>query len=318
MKVITNLLTGFKLKVNKDGKCKKIRLSLLVLCCFLVVSGCQNRSKKIDDGFRYDENAKLSDIEVTKSFIYLFPAPGEILDRFYNADLQYIEGLLHDPGMSDRYLSAKDKGLNLGVYLTDMAYAALFSRNSEAADYLGVIRKLSSDLNVSTSTFETLIERARENMGNRDSLVSISNEVFFNMVEFLEGSGQENVVAIISSGAYVESMFLALMSVDEYDEDDPIIRQIAELKYPMENLMGHAESVSEDPNVQSILKFVRELNQLFSELETTATTAVLSEPGVISFSGNSSPDLNRENFDEMKQKVILIREHIVNSNSKTK
>jgi hypothetical protein len=297
---------------------KKTRVPLLILCCFLVISGCQNRSKKIDDGFRYDEDMKLSDIEVTKSFIYLFPAPGEILDRFYNADLQYIEGLLHDPGVSDTYLSARDKGLNLGVYLTDMAYAALFSRNSEAADYLEVIRKLSGDLNVSTSTFESLIERARENMGHRDSLVTISNEVFFNMVEFLEGSGQENIVAIISSGAYVESMYLALNSVDEYNEHDPIIRQITELKYPMENLMSHAESVSEDPNVQSILKFVKELNQLFSELETTATQAVVSEPGVISFSGNSAPELSRDNFDEMKQKVILIREHIVNSNSETK
>ncbi len=295
-----------------------IKLSLVVLCCFLVVTGCQNRSKKIDDGFRYDENAKLSDIEVTKSFIYLFPSPGEILDRFYSADLQYKDGLLHDPAASDTYLSVKDKGLNLGVYLTDMAYAALFSRNSQAADYMEVIRKLSGDLNVSTSTFETLIERAWEDMGNRDSLISISNEVFFNMVEFLESSGQENIVAIISSGAYVESMYLALKSVDEYNEDDPIIRQIAELKYPMENLMGHAESVSDDPNVQSILTFVKELNQLFNELETTASNAVVSEPGVISFSGNSTPDLNRENFDEMKQKVILIREHIVNSNSETK
>jgi hypothetical protein len=297
---------------------KKIRLPLLVLCCFLVVSGCQNRSKKIDDGFRYDEDMKLSDIEVTKSFIYLFPAPGEVLDRFYNADLHYIEGIMHDPALSDTYLSSKDKGLNLGIYLTDMAYAALFSRNSEAADYLDVIRKLSGDLNVSTSTFESLIERARMNMGHRDSLVSISNEVFFNMVEFLEGSGQENTVAIISSGAYVESMYLALNSVDEYNEDDPIIRQITELKYPMENLMSHAESVSEDPNVQSILTFVKELNQLFSELETTATDAVVSEPGVISFSGDSVPELSRDNFDEMKQKVILIREHIVNSNSETK
>jgi hypothetical protein len=297
---------------------KKIRLPLLVLCCFLVVSGCQNRSKKIDDGFRYDEDMKLSDIEVTKSFIYLFPAPGEVLDRFYNADLQFIEGLLHDPGLSDTYLSSKDKGLNLGIYLTDMAYTALFSRNSEAADYLEVIRKLSGDLNVSTSTFESLIERARKNMGHRDSLVSISNEVFFNMVEFLESSGQENTVAIISSGAYVESMYLALNSVDEYNDNDPIIRQIAELKYPMENLMSHAESVSEDPNVQSILTFVKELNQLFSELESTATNAVVSEPGVISFSGDSVPELSRDNFDEMKQKVILIREHIVNSNSETK
>ncbi|MEX0981601.1 MAG: hypothetical protein WD577_01125 [Bacteroidales bacterium] len=297
---------------------KNTELILLCLCCGLLFSACKNREKRMDDGFRFEENMKLSDIEVTKSFVYLFPAPGEVLDRFYNADLQYIENLLHDPGKSDTYLTVKEKGLNLGIYITDMAYCALFSRNSEATDYLEVIRKLTSDLNVSTTVFESLIDRARNNIGQRDSLVTISNEVFYNMVEFLEESGQENAIAIISSGAYIESLFLALNSVEEFDQDDPIIRQISEMKYPMENLMGHAESASDDPNVQSILKFIIGLNNLFSELESTALNTVVSEPGVILFSGGDSPDLNQDNFDEMKQMVLLIRENIISNNLESK
>jgi hypothetical protein len=292
---------------------RKSKLLLLFFCSFILLFGCQNRSKKIDDGFKFSREMKLSDIEVTKSFIYLFPSPGEVLDLFYEADLKYMDGLLHDPGEADNYMTVRDKGLNLGVYITDMAYAALFSRNSEAAGYMDVIRKLSSDLHVSTTVFESLIERAQKNMGQRDSLIQISNEVFYNMVEFLESSGQENMVAIISSGAYVEAMYLALGSVDEYNEDDPVIRQISEMKYPVENLMGHAESVTEDPNVQSILEFIRELDDLFRELETTTTDAVVNEPGVISLSGGSVPDLTRENFDAMKLKVSLIRANITDN-----
>ncbi len=292
---------------------REIKLLMLSFCCFLVIFGCQNRSKKRDDSFKFSEEMKMSDIEVTKSFIYLFPSPGEVLDLFYEAELKYFENLLHDPGDADSYLTVKEKGLNLGVYLTDMAYSALFSRNSEAADYLDVVRKLSGDLNVSSDAFESLIERARENLGQRDSLIQISNEVFLNMVEYLESAGQENIVAIISSGAYIEAMYLALGSVDTYNEDDPIIRQISEMKYPLENLMGHAESVSEDPNVQSILEFIRELEELFGELETASGKAVVNEPGTISFSSGSIPELTRENFDEMKQKVALIRENITDN-----
>ncbi len=170
---------------------------------------------------------------------------------------------------------------------------------------------LSGELNVSSNTFESLIERAKNNIGDRDSLVTLSNEVFLNMVEFLESSGQENTIAVISCGAYIESMYLALNSVDEYNEYNPIIRQIAEFKYPMENLLSHAETVSDDPNVQSIIKYINELNGIFSELEAKSSKVSKTAPGVISLTGGSAPELNRENFDLMKEKVISIRGLIV-------
>lgn len=290
---------------------RKLKTVLVITSCLAIAFACNNPKKQSGQGFAFEGDVKQTDIEITKSFIYLFPAPGEILNRFYEADLTFNTDLLHDANKVDTYLTSKDKGLNLGIYLTDMAYAAIFSRSSDAVNYLDVVRKLSSELNVSTSTFEALIDRAKKNVGVNDSLVDISNEVFFNMVEFLESSGMESTIAVISSGAYVESMYLALNSVDNYDKNNPIIQQIAELKYPMENLLGHIETVSDDPNVQSILKFINELNDIFKELESKSGTAVKSEPGVISFSGGSSPDLNEENFQEMKATVIEIRNNIV-------
>lgn len=290
---------------------RKLKTVLAITACLAIAFACNNPKKQSGQGFAFEGDVKQTDIEITKSFIYLFPAPGEILNRFYEADLTFNTDLLHNPNLADTYLTSKDKGLNLGVYLTDMAYAAIFSRSSDAVNYLDVVRKLSSELNVSTTAFESLIERAKRNLGVTDSLVDISNEVFFNMVEFLESSGMESTIAVISSGAYVESMYLALNSVEKYDTDNPIIQQIAELKYPMENLLGNIETVSDDPNVQSILKFITELNDIFKELESKSGTAVKSEPGVISFSGGSSPDLNEDNFHEMKAAVIEIRNNIV-------
>ena len=284
---------------------------IFLLVIALMVSACNTGSREQKEGFKFDEGSTQSDIEVTKSFIYLFPAPGEILDRFYDADLAYIEDLLHDPAAGDGYLTERDKGLNMGIYLTDMAYTALFTRSSEAIDFLDVIQELSTELNVSSTAFESLLDRAKGNIGVSDSLITISNEVFFNMVDFLENSGKENTIAIISCGAYIESMYLALNSIDEFNEYDPIIRQISDLKHPMDNLMSHAESVSEDPNVQSILEYIKKLNAIFAELEGETTKAKKTEPGVITLSGGSTPELTRENFDQMKQLVIDIRTLIV-------
>lgn len=290
---------------------KIFKILWILLFFALVISGCKNQQKKIDEGFRFDEGQQLKEIEITKSFIYLFPAPGEVLDRFYEADLQYLSDFLHDPAQADAYLTARDQALNLGVYLSDMAYSALFSRNSEATEYLDVIRDLSGDLNVSTSVFETLTERAKNNIANRDSLLAISNEAYFEMMEFLENSGEETTLAVITAGAYIEAMYLAINAVEEFSEDDPVITQIAEMKYPLENLMGMTGQESEDPHVQSILEFMKELEGIFGKLEKEAVTSEVVEPGVINLTGGDLPDLNEQNFDEVKQKVIMIREQIV-------
>jgi len=304
-------LQALQFIIEKQHFMRKLNVIVLSAAFIVAMFGCNNSSKKEMEGFKYDAAQKKKDIEVTKSLIYLFPAPGEILERFQEADLSYIEGIIHDPSLVDQYLTTRDKALNLGVYLTDLAYTSLFTRSNEAADYMNAIQALITDLNISTATFESLIGRAKANLGNTDSMTVISNEVFFNTVEYLESSGRENTIAIISSGAYVESMYLALHAVEDYDADDPIIEQIAELKYPMDNLMSHIETVSDDPNVQSIVEYINDLNAIFETLEEEVSEAKKDGPGVISFSGGSAPDLTEDNFDDIKSTVESVREVIV-------
>lgn len=290
---------------------EKLTILALAFFLFLFTSSCKNQNKKIEEGFKFDKEQIEADITVAKSFIYLFPSPGEILNRFYNADLSYNEELLHDPGRASDYITLRDKGLNLGIYIADMAYASLFSRNTLAADYLDVVRKMSNELDVSNTAFESLVDRVGDNVGNSDSLIVISNEAFFNVLEFLETAGRENTIALISSGAYIESIYLALYSMEEYNEKDPILRQISELKYPLENLLGHAESVSEDPAVQSILAYVRELNAIFTELEAESGSSSVEQPGVITLSGGSLPDISAENFAAIRRSVLSSRALII-------
>ncbi len=287
-----------------------ILLGLIVLLGFS--PGCKNKKKESKEGFTFDQEAeKRSDIEITKSFIYLFPSPGEIMDRLSEANLQFDADNLHNPNLADRYMTSRDQGLNLGVYITDMAYSALFDRGTTASKYMDVVRKLSNEMNISSTVFENLIDRAKANTSNKDSLVQISNEFFYNMVEYLEYSGKESTVAVISCGAYVEALYISFNSIEEYNEYNPIIRQIAEFKYPMENLLSNAESASSDPNVQSILKYITELNGLFEEIEAESGQIEKDEPGVLSLNGGSLPRLTPDNFRQIREKVFNIREYIV-------
>lgn len=287
----------------------KLTFFTLIIIIFSLTEGCNNQKKKIDEGFKFDRDQIES--EIKKSPIYLFPSPGEILNQFYAAELPYDEELLHDPNQYTDYVTYREKGLNLGVYITDLAYASLFSRNTVVSEYLDVVRKLSSELDVATTAFESLAERIGTNVGNRDSLIVLSNEAFNNVLEFLETAGRENTIALISSGAYIEAMYLALYSLEEYSENDPILQQLSELKYPLENLLKQAESVSDDPNVEGILFYIKELDKIYNELESESTIASVEAPGVITLSGGSLPDITEENFYMIKRSVLDTRTYIV-------
>jgi hypothetical protein len=290
---------------------EKLKILALALILPLVVAGCKNQNKKIDKGFVFDQAQVEGDIRNTKSIIYLFPAPGEILSRFYDADLEYHAEMMHDPGRASSYITSRDKGLNLGVYISDLAYSALFARNNKSTDYLEAVRMLSDELDISNAAFESLGERLRDNIGNNDSLVAIGNDAFFIVLDFLENSGRDNTIALITSGAYIEALYLAMMSIEEYNENDPVLQQISELKYPLENLLKQSESVSDDPAVEGILDYTRELNEIFSALQAESVDVSLEETGVITLSGGSIPDITAENFSAIKRNVLSTRAFIV-------
>lgn len=291
-------------------------LYLIFAGAILTIVSCNNQQNKgVDkEGFKYDEKREISDIGVTKSFIYAFPSPGDLLDRIGDAGLSFHKELMNSPSSAENYITSKDQALNLGIYVTDLAYAAMFSRSSEAVDYLEVVQSLSKKVHISNSAFESLVDRARDNIGDTDSLIDISNEVFFQMLEYLENSGKANTIALVSAGAYIESMHIAMETAESHGEDSEIFKQITELKYPMKNLLDHAETVSDDPNVQSILQYIRDLNKTFSELEQEAGVSEVShdEPGVITLSGGGEDILDEKHFNALRTKVAEIRKYIVN------
>jgi hypothetical protein len=291
-------------------------LILFLFGGFLIIISCNSQQKKGSDseGFKYTDEELKSNLELTKSFVYTFPSPGDLLKRINETGLIFNAELMNPATSSSNYITSKEKALNLGIYITDMAYAAMFSRTLEAVSYLSVIQSLSSDINISTSTFEPQITRAKNNIGNKDSLLVISNEVFFQMVEYLEYSGKENNIALVSYGAYIESLYISINSVGTYSENSELISLITDLRFPLKNVLDHAEKFSDDPNVKSILKSVIELDSTFSMLEkgAGASEVTVDESGVITVIDSSEDTMDEESFNALKRKVEEIRNYIVN------
>jgi hypothetical protein len=291
----------------------KIFLLFNIAGLLLIATSCTNVQNKNTGQVEISVDTADTTSSDHVSVIYLLPSPGEILLRFYTADLKYKPEILNSAGNKGKYMGSKAQTLNLGVYIADMAYCAMFERSTETVNYLEAIQTLSTEAEISSNIFESLLVRSKANAGQIDSLINISNDAFTNMLEFLETGGKEIAITQVSAGAYIESLFIALQSVEKFSNDNETLKLLAEMKYPMENLMEKAKSATANETDKAIINYLTQIAVIFNELENNGSKTVItkSASGEISIQGGEEMVINETNFNNLKKKVSEIRNNIV-------
>ena len=288
----------------------------LIIPVFLL-PGCQSGQKNkrglIDDEETFEIVER---IETMKNVYHLCPSPAEMLSVIDMADYSFDGGLLNPVGNVDSYLDTRSRTLNLGVYITDLAYCALFGRHEETLDYLDVVGSVADQIRITGAINEELIENARNNVEYLDSLFNISNEAFVNMLFFCERNNRPNTIVLLSTGAFIESLYLAVNLVDDYDDAGPIIQHLAEQKYAIDNLMVFAGSMKEeDENVASVIRDIQPVKDVYDGLEMGkgATTATKDESNKLVIGGGRQPELSREEFEVLKKATLALRQKFIES-----
>jgi len=294
----------------------KTKLSLIpsVLLMITILFSCNhNNTNNSDTSQNYSEfDSSVTEMQGKELVYYLFPTPNEIFQRLQLTKIDYNPLITSPPENIDKFLTFRSKALNLGVYITDMAYSVIFERYSNAIKYLETIQILIPEVNISTSTFEDIINRSENNITSRDSLLNISNAIFPDILEYLEDKEMRSTIALISAGAYIEAMYIALNTYESYPENNAELDQISELKFPISNLLEQARSTSNDPNVKSIEIYLLEINDIFNNLSgDLPNTEVKKESSTeISLLGENNITMDKETFVMLKERINEIRKNI--------
>jgi hypothetical protein len=304
---------------------KRIRWISLISIMILILSGsCQsgNRGtpKLIED---VESSAQGKGLESFNQIYHLYPSPAEMLSVIDMSEMTYDEALLNSASDVDKYLDNKSRSYMLGVYMTDLAYAALLGRHEATLDYLDAVRALSEEIMINEAVSEEMIQKARNNVEYLDSLYVISNDAFMNILAFCERNERSNTVVMLSAGAFTESLFLAVNLIDQFETADYLLQHLADQKYTIDNFMVFAESVKEDdPEVVSTIEDLKKIKSIYDGIksgtgEVTITAdaeATDAQPKklVIGGSGNESqPSLTKDEFEALKAAVIELRTKIV-------
>lgn len=302
-------------------------IPMAIMAAMMLASACQSGQKGspvlIHD---LDEAESLGGIESFNQIYHLYPSPAEMLSVIDMTDMTFKSSLLNPVSNADQYLDSKAKTYGLGLYMTDLAYAALFGRHEETLDYLETVKSLAEEISIMEAVDDSMLKKARENVEYLDSLYNISNEAFMNILSYCEKNERSNTVVMLSAGAFTESLFLAVNMIDDYGSAGQMLQHLADQKYTIDNFMLFARSIeSNDPGVESTIRDLEKIKAIYDGIQLgtggvtikSSSTSDTKQPKKLLIGGadeKSQPSLTKDEFEKLKAAVVELRNGIVQGN----
>jgi hypothetical protein len=274
------------MKTNKFDFAKfSILLLATVAVIFIVSCGTKQAKQAEDSSLTPKEEAFKS---VTK---YPIPTAFEVIKLLNNAGASYILSQSNPVENVDKYIPAKSKALNLGVYGADLSYASTYQMKQETMNYLKVSKKLIDELQITSAFNVEFAQRVEKNIDNKDSLIHIISDSFYDTYEFLVNNGKDNTSLLVMTGSWVEGLYITTQMAIISKNSEDILKIVANQKEPLTKLLELMKPYSNDKDITEMADALKPLADIFASI--------------------GADNLTKEQFEQITKSVIQIRSAIV-------
>jgi hypothetical protein len=159
----------------------------------------------------------------------------------------------------------------MGVFGADLSYCTLYNINQEVIDYLNSIRNLANELNMSKIYDETLYEKIKANVDNKDELVRILTDAFDKTYGYLAENEQQNLALLVVGGAWVEGMYLTCNVSEAAYQVAGISKNLIEQKKSFDMYLEITKPYVTDPGIADFLKKLEPIKKVYAGLTTSLT-----------------------------------------------
>jgi len=247
------------------------KVSLLGVSAALFLTSCGNGNKpdggddQLNDSTKVDTTAANNNVS-SNEMSYQIPSPKEMFYfiRQVGSKNNKRTDVLNSPDNAKSYGEPKAKAINFGIYSCDLTYCSIFEIGTEAIKYFKVVKQLGDEIGVSTSVRPEILKRLEKNMGNPDSLVEITDDMYFSSFETLQNGQQGNTLALLVAGGYIEGLYIATNLI-KYDKNNPAVERIAGEKFTLENIIDFMKKYESDAGVKEVVGKLTELKTAFDQ-----------------------------------------------------
>lgn len=286
-------------------------LMLTITVC--LSCGLESKKEKESPDISRGDTDILQKNQPKSSIYYRFPSAREMLSYIKAEELNYRTDIVNPFNNLDNYYSTKAKTLNLGVYITDLSYMILFDKTKNIDRYFNVIFNLTKDLRIKIPDEERLTEQIKRNMDDSEKLLQIAEDYQTKIIDHLLNTGQEKTLAVITTGSYIEGLYISTHLLSNSDSQEQTLKKIADQKHAFRNLTKFSQSFEKDINTKAALDYLEEINLFFNSLPVIKeeTEVKKDKNNILLIEGGQKIEITPEKFNELKNTVTSIRNEIV-------
>lgn len=188
--------------------------------------------------------------------------------------------------------------MNLGVYAVDLSYCRAFEQFEVAGHYFDSMRNLSEQLGIPQKYFEKTSQRFEQNLTNKDSLISIANEIYYETEDYLKENERFATASVIIMGGWVEAVYIGTFVAIESRNTD-IIERLVDQKYSLNNLLILLKDYEDNEMISGYIDELKTLRGVFDELNIEVPSGF-----------TSTDEDSQKTIDEWLEKIKVLQDAI--------
>ncbi len=262
-------------------------LVLVLMAIIMGIPACKmGRKSSGNDSATSGELDKARVEKDVREFVYPLPTSFEVTEMLNRIGAAYILTLTNPVANVEKYLTEKSKAINLGIYGADLSYASTYNQKQEVISFMDVSKKLIDALNISGAISPDIVEQVEANQDDKDKLVEIITNSFYDTYEYLNRSDRGSVSMLVLAGSWVEALYISThISQDTYNNKE-MVKIVMDQKSSLNKLVSLMEIVKDNAAVAETLSLLANIHAIYNSIEDGAITknqmdAIIKEINVV-------------------------------------
>ncbi|MDQ3111809.1 MAG: hypothetical protein M3R17_18125 [Bacteroidota bacterium] len=243
---------------------------------------------------------------------FMMPSPMIVADMIKKSGALYDKNMMNPVANLSKYSDGMKQSLNLGIYGADLGYVTMYENTGDAMEYYKTVVQLGTSLKITGSFDASLMKRFSDNVGKKDSILSLVGEAYQRSDKFLRESEQDDAAALILAGGWIESIYFAL-NVYKQKPGEGVAIRIGEQKGTAAGIVKVLTDLNK-PEYAELIKLFAELNDAYQKVEIKYT---FEEPvhdetaKMTTIGGKTEVKITPQQLTDLTTKVTAVRDYII-------